>query len=120
MIRCKRRQRQLYEQECDEAEFQSTFTIPPNELPGTQRTAQLGGSARSISADRERSPRIRPRMRNARPALCVFEPGFDIVDLLESEPDSTDSESVMYDLSRARAVSRARLASDGLVPRDRK
>ena len=31
----------------------------------------------------------------ARPALCVFEPGFDVVDLLESEPDSTDSESVM-------------------------
>ena len=44
-IRCKRRQRQLYEQECNEAEFQSTINIPPNELPGHSEPGQLGGSS---------------------------------------------------------------------------
>ena len=94
-IRCKRRQRQLYEQECDEAEFQSTITIPPNELPGTQ-------SRHSLVVQLVRFQQIVTEARvyvdvcgTARPALCVFEPGFDVVDLLESEPDSTDSEWVM-------------------------
>ena len=94
-IRCKRRQRQLYEQECDETEFQSTITIPPNELRGTQ-------SRHSLVVQLVRFQQIVSEARvyvhacgTARPALCVFEPGFDIVNLLESEPDSTDSESVM-------------------------
>ena len=94
-IRCKRRQRQLYERECDEAEFKSTITIPPNELPGTQ-------SRHSLVVQLVRFQQIVREARvyvhvcgTARPAVCVFEPGFDIVDLLESEPDSTDSESVM-------------------------
>ena len=95
LIRCKRRQHQVYEQECDEAEFQSTITIPPNELPGTQRRL-------SLVVQLVRFQQIVTEARvyvhvcgTARPALGVFEPGFDIVDLLESEPESTDSESVM-------------------------
>ena len=94
-IRCKRRQRQLHQQECDEAKFQSTIIIPPNELPGTQ-------SRHSLVVQLVRFQQIVREARvyvhvcgTARPALGVFEPGFDIVDLLESEPDSADSESVM-------------------------
>ena len=94
-MRCKRRQRQLYEQECDEAGFQSTITIPPNELSATQ-------SRHSLVVQLVRFQQIVTEARvyvhvcgTARPALCVFEPGFDIVDLLESGPDSTDSEAVM-------------------------
>ena len=94
-IRCKRRQHQVYEQECGEAEFQSTITIPPNELPGTQ-------SRHSLVVQLVRFQQIVREARvyvhvcgPTRPALCVFEPDFDIVDLLESGPNSTDSESVM-------------------------
>ena len=94
-IRCKRRQRQLYEQKCVEAEFQSTVTIPPNELPGNQ-------SRLSLVVQLVRFQQVVGEARvyvhvcgTARPAMGVFEPGFDVVDLLESEPDSTDSESVM-------------------------
>ena len=94
-IRCKRRQRQLYEQECDEAEFQSTITIPPNELPGTQsRLSLVVQLVRLQQVVREARVYIHV-CGTARPALCVFESGFDIVDLLEFEPDSADSESVM-------------------------
>ena len=94
-IRCKRRQRQLHQQQCDEADFQSTIIIPPNELPGTQ-------SRHSLVVQLVRFRQIVREARvyvhvcgTARPALCVFEPGFNVVDLLESEPDSADSESVM-------------------------
>ena len=94
-IRCKRLQRQLYEQECDEAEFQSTITIPPNELPGTQsRLSLVVQLVRLQQVVREARVYIHV-CGTVRPALCVFESGFDIVDLLESEPDSADSESVM-------------------------
>lgn len=94
-IRCKRRQRRLYEQECDEAEFRSTITIPPNELPGSQgRHSLVVQLLRFQQIVRE--ARVYVHVCGiARHALCVFEPGFDVVDLLESEPDSTDSESVM-------------------------
>ena len=94
-IRCKRRQRQLYERECDEAEFQSTISIPPNELPGTQ-------NRHSLVVQLLRFQRVVAEARvyvhvcgMERPALGVFEPDFDIVDLLGLEPNSTDSESVM-------------------------
>ena len=94
-IRCKRRQRQLYEQECEKAEFQSTFNIPANEFPGNQ-------SRHSLVVQLVRFQQIVGEARvyvhvcgTARPALCVFEPDFDIVDLLQSETDSTDSESIM-------------------------
>ncbi len=94
-ILCKRRQRQLYEQECDEAEFQSTFNVPPNELPGTRnRHSLVVQLVRFQQIVREARVDVHV-CGTARPALCVFEPDFNIVDLLESEPDSTDSESVM-------------------------
>ena len=94
-IRCKRRQRQLYEQECDDAEFQTTFNIPPNELPGTR-------SRHSLVIQLVRFQKIMREARvhvhvcgHERSGLCVFEPGFNVVDLLEAEPEFTDSESVM-------------------------
>ena len=94
-IRCKRRQRQLYEQECDEADFQSTVPILPDELPGTQsRLSLVVQLVRFQQVVREARVYVHV-CGPARPALCIFEPGFEIVDLLESEPDSTDSESVM-------------------------
>ena len=94
-IRCMRRDRPLDEQKCVEAEFQSTVTILPNELPGNQ-------SRLSLVVQLVRFQQVVGEARvyvhvcgTARPAMGVFEPGFDVVDLLESEPDSTDSESVM-------------------------
>ena len=94
-IRCKRRQRTLDEQKCVEAEFQSTVTIPPNELPGTQ-------SRLSLVVQLVRFQQVVSEARvyvhvcgTVRPAMVVFEPDFDVVDLLESEPDSTDSESIL-------------------------
>ena len=95
LIRCKRRQRQVYEQECHEAEFQENITIPPSELPGTQ-------SRISLVVQLVRFQQVVSEARvyvhvcgTARPALGVFEPGFDVVDLQEpSDPDSTDSDSV--------------------------
>lgn len=94
-IRCKRRQRQLYKEDCVEAEFQLTIPIPPNELPVTQ-------SRHSLVVQLVRFQQVVREARvyvhvcgTARPALCVFEPDFNIIDLLESEPDMTDSESVM-------------------------
>ena len=93
-IRCKRRQRQLYEEKCVEAEYQSTVTIPPNELPGTRtRISLVVQLVRFQQVMREARVYIHV-CGTARPALGVFEPGFDVVDLLESEPGSTDSESV--------------------------
>ena len=94
-IRCKRRQRQLYEQDCVEAEFQSTIPIPPNELPGTQsRHSFVVQLVRFQQVVREARVYVHV-CGTARPALCVLEPGFNIVDLLEFEPNMTDSESVM-------------------------
>ena len=94
-IRCKRRQHVVYERECDEAELQCTITIPPNELPGTL-------SRHSLVVQLVRFQHVMAEARvhvhvcgTARPALCVFNPGFDVVDLLDPKPDSTDSESVM-------------------------
>ena len=94
-IRCKRRQRQLDGQKCVEAEFQSVVTIPPNELPGTK-------SRLSLVVQLVRFQQVLRETRiyvhvcgTARPAMGVFEPGFDVVDLLESEPDSAETESVM-------------------------
>ena len=63
-IRCKRRQRQLYEQECDEAEFQSTIPIPANELPGTQSRHSFVVQLVHFQQDRDRSARVRPRLRS--------------------------------------------------------
>ena len=95
LIRCKRRQRQLYEQECVEAEFQSTVTIPPNQLPGNQsRLSLVVQLVRFQQVVREARVYVHV-CGTVRPAMGVFEPDFDVVDLLESEPDSTDSESVM-------------------------
>ena len=123
-IRCKRRQQQLYEQECDEAEFQSTITIPPNQLPGTQ-------SRHSLVVQLVRFQQIVREARvyvhvcgTARPALCVFKPDFDIVDLLESEPGSTDSESVMLTCREPvrahvldwRATDSCRVTADDQIP----
>ena len=94
-VRCKRRHRELDELVCEEAEFRSTITIQPNELPGTQ-------NRHSLVVQLVRFQQIMTEARvyvhvcgNTRPALCVFEPSFDIVDLLESEPDSTDSDSIL-------------------------
>ena len=94
-IRCKRLQRQLHAQECIEAEFQSTVTILPNELPGTKNrlslVVQLVRFQQAVS-----ETRISVHVcGTARPGIGVFKPGFDVVNLLESAPDSTDSESVM-------------------------
>ena len=94
LIRCKRRQRQLHEQECVEAEFESTITIPPDELTGTQHRHNL-----VVQLVRFRQIVNETRVYvhvcgTARPAFCVLEPGFDVVDLLESEPGHSDSESV--------------------------
>lgn len=93
-IRCKRRQRTLYKKECVEAEFKSTVTIPANELPGTQ-------SRLSLVVQLVRFQQVVSEARvyvhvcgTVRPAMVVFEPSFDVFDLLESQPDSADSESV--------------------------
>ena len=119
-IRCKRRQRQLYEQECYAAEFQSIVTIPPNELPGTQ-------SRHSLMVQLVRFRQIVREVRiyvhvcgSVRPALCVFEPNFNVVDLLEPRPEATDSESVMLtcrepvrvDLLDWRATGSCRVTAD--------
>ena len=93
-VRCKRRQRQLYQQECVEPEFQWTITIPSAELPGTRSrlnlVVQLIRFQQVIS-----EARVYVYVCGAsRPALCVFEPGFDVVDLLQIETDSSDSDSV--------------------------
>ena len=94
-IRCKRRQRQIYEQECDEADFQSAITIPPNELPGTQNRLSLVVQLVRLQQVVREARVFAHVCGRARPALSVFEPSLDIVDLLEFEPNSTDSESVM-------------------------
>lgn len=95
LIRCKRRQRVIHEQACDEAEFQTAIAIPPDELPGTQNRL-------SLVVQLVRFKRVVSEARvyvhvcgTARPALGVFEPGFEVVDLLEAAPESADSDSVM-------------------------
>ena len=94
-IRCKRRQRQLYEHECDEAEFHTTFNIPPKELLGTRGrhslVVQLVRFQQIVKEARVYVHVCGPE----RPGLCVFEPGFNVVELLDSEPDFVDSEAVM-------------------------
>lgn len=94
-IRCKRRQRQIHEQECREPEFQASIAIPPNELPG-------GRNRLSLVVQLVRFQQVVSEARvhvhvcgTARPVLGIFEPGFDVIDLLEAEPNSTDSDSVM-------------------------
>ena len=47
-VRCKRRQHVVFEQSCDEAEFQSAIPIQPDELPSTRSRLGFVGSARSI------------------------------------------------------------------------
>ena len=94
-IRCKRRQRYVYEQRCDEAQFRSAITIPPNELPSTQnRFSLVVQLVRLQQVVRETRVYVHV-CGTERPALGVFEPDFEVVDLLPSGPDSTDSESVM-------------------------
>lgn len=90
-IRCKRRQRQLDEQECVEAQFQSTIIVPPS---GTRNrhclVVQLVRFQQVVS-----EARVYVYICGAaRPAIGVFEPGFEVVDLLPPGPDSDDSESV--------------------------
>ena len=94
-VRCKRRQRIVFEQQCDEAEFQSAITIPPTELPGNRNRHSL-----VVQLVRLQQVVTEARVHvhvcgTERPALGVFEPDFEVVDLLESEPNPTDSESVM-------------------------
>ena len=91
-IRCKRRQRLLDEKGCAEAEFQSTTAIPPNELTPIR-------SRHSLAIQLVRFEQVVSEARvyvhvcgTTRPAMGVFEPGFKVVDLLESEPESTDSD----------------------------
>ena len=93
-IRCKRRQHVVFEQLCDEAEFQSTTPIQPDELPSTRN--RLGLVVQLVQFEQVVSEaRVYVHIcGTARPALGVFEPGFDIVDILEPDPDSTDSESI--------------------------
>ena len=94
LIRCKRRRRQLYERECDKAEFEFPIPIPPGELTAAQ-------NRHSLVVQLVRFRKIVNEARvyvhvcgTARPAFCVFEPDFDVVDLLDSDPGSSDSESV--------------------------
>ena len=80
---------------CEEPEFQTTITIPPNQLPGTQSRLSL-----VVQLVRFRQTLREARVYvyvcgTARPAIGIFEPDFDVVDLLEPEPESTNSESVM-------------------------
>ena len=91
-IRCKRRQSVLYEHECGEAEFQSTIPIPPSDLTPIR-------SRHSLAIQLLRFEQIVNEARvyvhvcgTTRPAMGVFEPGFEVVDLLDSEPESTDSD----------------------------
>jgi Holliday junction resolvasome RuvABC ATP-dependent DNA helicase subunit len=96
LLRCKRRQRLVYECVCSDAEFQAVVSVPPRELPGTPSrlslVVQLVRFQKVVSEARVHVHVCGP----ARPALGVFEPGFDVVDFLESEePDSTDSESAV-------------------------
>ena len=93
-VRCKRRQHVVYEQECDEAEFQSAIPVPQNELPSTR--SRLGFVVQLVQFQQVvKEARVYVHVcGTVRPALGVFEPGFDVVDLLESESNSTDSESL--------------------------
>ena len=93
-IRCRRRQHVVYEQQCEEAEFQLAIPISPDELPSTR--SRLGFVVQLVQFQQVvREARVYVHVcGTARPALGVFEPEFDVVDLLELEPDTADSESV--------------------------
>ena len=94
-IRCKRLQHELHAQECVEAEFQSTVTILPDELPGTKNRLSLVVQLVRFQQVVSEARIFVHVCGTARPGIGVFQPGFDVVNLLESAPDSADSESVM-------------------------
>ncbi len=95
-IRFKRRQHHIYEQECDESEFALSITIPPDELPGWRSrislAVQLVRFQRVVNEDRIYVDICGEK----RPALGVLEPDFKVIDLLKSNPESIDTESVMH------------------------
>lgn len=93
-IRCKRRQRVVDQSECAEPRVRTRFVVAPNELPST-------GSRISLAVQLVRFQQVVRETRvfvhvcgGARPALAVFEPGFEVVDLLEPPLDEASPDSV--------------------------
>lgn len=93
-IRCRRRQRVIEQRQCLEPRVQARFLLPPEELPST-------GSRISLAIQLVRFQELVGEARVfvhvcgvSRPALAVFEPGFDVVNLLEPPPDDSSPDSV--------------------------
>lgn len=94
VIRCKRRQRVVHESCCGGARCPTSVLIPGDELPGTRNRI-------SLAIELVRFQQVVGQARiyvhvcgEARPAFAVFEPGFDVVELLEAEPEEASPDSV--------------------------
>ncbi len=93
-IRCKRHQRQLHQQHCTEPQFQCAIRIPPGEFTGVQGRINLAVQLVRIQRVVSEARVLIDVCGESRPALCVFGPQFDVLDLLEDDPDSAALESV--------------------------
>ena len=93
-IQCKRRQRVIFTEECNEPEFNQSFEVPSDELPPSRSrlslVVQLLRSGEPIS---EARVYVHICGEN-RPVVTFFEPGFEPVDLAEHVDEYDDSESV--------------------------
>ena len=93
-LRCKRRQHEIFYRECDDSEFERVIEISPNELPASRNRL-------SLVVQLLRSGQVESESRvyihicgSERPAISVFEPGFETVDLMPLEEYDEQSDSV--------------------------
>lgn len=93
-IRCKRRQRVLDERSCDEARVQTSVTIPASELPGNRSRINLVVQlVRFQQVVREARVYVHV-CGDARPGLAIFEPGFEVVNLVQPDSNEPEPDSV--------------------------
>ena len=95
LIRCKRRQKEIFSQECDEAEFHITIDIPPCELRSSSTRHSLAVQLTRFQQVVQEARVLVYVCGTERPAVAVVEPEFEVIDMLEGESSLSDSESLV-------------------------
>ncbi len=94
-IRCKRHQRLLDDRPCEEARVHASVTIPPSEFPRARNRISLAIQLVRFQQVVEEARVYVHVCGDARPGFAIFEPGFEVVNLVETDPNEPDPDSVM-------------------------